>query len=126
MESIAEQIRIRLQGGETPQELIKKGFKKTTVYSVGRKVKAKPKKDSDELSLEELSRDIEELGLEYVFLASIVKEAMGWLMDDMNFDSAEEPRRWASVIELAGKHFEQVMGRKPPKDFLTASLTLPE
>jgi len=115
MESLMEQIRTRLQKGETPQELIKEGFKRTTVYSVAKKMEAKLKENNNEKSMD---RDI--------FLALIIKEAMGWTLDYMNIDGAEQPERWKSIAELAGDHFEQLLGRKPPKDFLTPTLRTPE
>ncbi len=111
MESIMEQIRTRLQGGESPQELIKKGFKRTTVYSIAKKMEGQLKENNDEKSID---RDI--------FLALIIKEAIGWTMDDMHFDGAEEPKRWKSVTSLASDQFEQLLGKKPPEDFLNATL----
>ena len=110
MESIAEQIRTRLQGGETPQELIKKGFKKTTVYSVAQKIERKLDENSDEQSLE---RDI--------YLACLVRQAVASLMSDRQLET--EYNEWRHNITSAAKRFEEDTGREPPKDFLTALLT---
>ncbi|MBA7692298.1 hypothetical protein ES703_100861 [subsurface metagenome] len=111
MESIMEQIKTSLQKGESPQELIKKGYKKTTVYSIAKKMEGQLKENNDEKSME---RDI--------FLALIIKEAIGWTMDDMNMDGAKYPKRWKGITEIAGDQFEQLLGRKPPEDFLNATL----
>lgn len=110
MESIAEQIRARLQGGETPPELIKKGFKKTTVYSVAKKIERKLDKNSDEQSLE---RDL--------YLACLVRQAVASLMSDKQLETEHD--EWRYNINSAAKRFEDDTGRKPPRDFLTALLT---
>ncbi len=111
MESIMEQIRIRLEKGETPQELINSGFKRTTVYSVKKRMEEKLKERNDE---ESTDRD--------VFLALIMKEAMGQILsENMKFDSAREPHIWKSITEIASDNFEHLVGRKPPEDFLASS-----
>ena len=104
MESIAEQISTKLRGGETPQQLIKKGFKRTTVYSVARKMKGGPQKDSGDQSLD---RDI--------YLAHLMEYVFTWLIDGWKRDAYDE---WQSIIEYAAKQFEEDTGRKPPEDIL--------
>ena len=105
-----EQIWTRLQGGETPQELIRKGYKRTTAYSVARKMKGELKKDSGDQSLE---RDL--------YLACLVRQAVASLMSDGQLET--EYHEWRHSINSAAEEFEDLMGRKPPKDFLTALLT---
>ena len=61
-----------------------------------------------------------------IFLALIIKELMGWTLDDMNIDGLEQPKRWEGITELAGEYFEQFLGRKPPKDFLTTTFRTPK
>lgn len=109
MESITERIRTRLQEGETPQELIKKGFKRTTVYSVARKMEGKLEESNDEKSMD---RDI--------FLAHIIREVLAYTSD------GDPDELLKSLAETAGGNFEQLLGRKPPKDFLTPTLRTPE
>ena len=114
MENTMEQIRTRLKKGESPQELIKKGFKRTTVYSVAKKMERKLEENNNEKAMDS-----------DIFLALIIKEAMGWTLDDMNIDGAEENKRWESIIEIADGRFEELLGRKPPKDFLTPTFRTP-
>jgi len=114
MESTMEQIRTRLQKGERPQDLIKKGFKRTTVYSVAKKLEGQPEENNNDKSRD---RDI--------FLACIMKEMMGWILsEDLNFDldGHEETERWESIKKIARDQFEQLLGRKPPEDFLVSTL----
>lgn len=115
MESIMEQISTRLHKGESLQELIKKGFKRTTVYSVAKKMEAELEQNNNEKSMDS-----------DIFIALIMKEVMGWTLDDMKIDGAEENKRWKSITEIAGNRFEQLLGRKPPKDFLTPTFRTPE
>ena len=104
MENVMEQIRTRLQGGETPQELIKKGFKRTTVYSIARKMKGELRKNSGDQSLD---RDI--------YLARLMEYVLTWTLDDTNCDL---PHEWQSIIQYATERFEEDTGRKPPEDLL--------
>ncbi len=107
MESIMEQIRTRLQGGESPQELIKNGFKRTTVYSIAKKVKSQVRKDSGDQSLD---RDI--------YLLRIIESAFMSLID-VDAPNCDPAKEWDSCVKMAAEWFEEDTGRKPPKDFLT-------
>jgi len=109
MESIMEQIRTRLQGGETPQELIKGGFKRTTVYSVAKKMEGKFEESNNDKSMD---RD--------VFLTCLIREVLAYTSDD------DPDELLKSCIEIAGDNFQQLLGREPPKDFLTSTLRTPE
>ena len=115
MENTMEQIRTRLKKGESPQELIKKGFKRTTVYSVAKKMERKLEENNNEKATDS-----------DIFLALIIKEAVGQILFmDLNLDSEEEVKRWESIIEIADGRFEELLGRKPPKDFLTPTFRTP-
>ena len=121
MESIMEQIRTRLQKGETPQDLIKAGFKRTTVYSINKKMEVKTEENNDVKSKEQ-SMD------QLTFLAFIVKEMMGEIMSEVekNHDGADEIHMWKSITKIAGELFEESTGKKPPTDFLNLTLKQPE
>ncbi len=109
MESVMEQIRTRLQKGESPQELIKKGFKRTTVYSVAKKMEGKLNDSNNDKSMD---RDI--------LLACLIREVLAYTSDD------DPDERLKSLTITARENFEYRLGRKPPKDFLTPTLKTPE
>ncbi len=121
MDSIMKQIKDRLQNGETPQDLIKAGFKRTTVYSINKKMEVKTEANNDVKSKEQ---SMEQL----TFLAFIVKEMMGEILSDMdkNHDYLDELPMWKSIVKLAGEVFEESTGKKPPTDFLNPTLKQPE
>jgi len=121
MDNIMKQIRDRLQNGETPQDLIKEGFKRTTVYSINKKMKVKTEEKNDVKSMEQ---SMEQL----IFLAFIVQEAIGNILSDvdMNYDCRKELQKWKSIISLASDTFEKSVGKKPPIDFLNPTLKQPE
>ena len=117
MDSITEQIKTRLQKGETPQDLIKSGFKRTTVYAVYRKMQDNAEESNDAKSMEQ-SMD------RLTFLASIIKEAMGQILSEVsrNHDCATELPMWKSIIKIASDDYEKFTGKKPPTDFLIPTL----
>ncbi len=87
-------------------ELIRKGYKRTTVYSEARKLRRDLKKNSND---ESRDRDI--------YLAHLMEYAFAWAKDDPERDPYKE---WQSMIECAAEQFEEDTGRKPPEDFLAA------
>lgn len=105
-----EQIRTRLEKGESPQELIKSGLKRTTVYSVAKKVKGNLKEtNNDDLK----DRDI--------FFICLIREVLAYIAPDGDPDEA-----LAACIEVASIAFEETVGRKPPEDFLPPRFKKPE
>ena len=121
MDNIMKQITDRLQNGETPQDLIKEGFKRTTVYSINKKMKGKAEEKNDVQSKEQ---SMEQL----IFLAFIVQEAIGNILSevDRNHDCSKELKKWQSIIRIASNNFEKSVGKKPPIDFLNPTLKQPE
>jgi hypothetical protein len=116
MDSIMEQIRTRLQKGETPQDLIKAGFKRTTVYIVKKGVKGETKESNDVKSVEQ-SMD------KLILLAFIMKEEMGEILsEDIKHDYADELPMWKTIIKIASDNYEETTGKKPPIDFLNPTL----
>jgi hypothetical protein len=111
---------MRLEKGETPQDLIKAGFKRTTVYAISRKMQKKLIENND-VSIEQ-SKDPSTL------LAFITKEMMGQIYSDMdkNHDCANELHMWKSIINIASASYEEFTGKKPPTDFLNPTLKSPE
>jgi hypothetical protein len=116
-----KQIRDRLQNGETPQDLIKAGFKRTTVYSINKKMEVKTEENNDVKSKEQSMEHL-------TFLAFIIKETMGTIYGDLDrkHDSVDELPTWQSIVRIASSLYEESMGKKPPKDFLNPTLKQPE
>jgi hypothetical protein len=104
MESISEQIRRRLRAGETERDLIRDGYKRTTVYSVSRKLKVESRADSTDQSLD---RD--------AYLAYLMEHVLTLAIGDSDCDLLDTRR---SMIEHAAEQFEDDTGRKPPEDLL--------